>query len=92
MSRNANTTRFVSSGVEEVLKPPKTGMRDYILVQNVSANDIYINTDTHADVLNGIVIGAGLFWERDKNAPQNYVYLKGSVAGLQQVNIIEGIA
>jgi len=92
MSRNAGKTLSVSLSNEEVLKPPKSGMRDYILVQNISAFDIYVNLDTHADAQNGVVIGAGLFWERDKNAPQNYIFVRGSQAAGQQINVVEGMA
>lgn len=92
MSRNATKTVYVNNVTEEVLKPPRIGIRDYILVQNVSAFDIYINMDSHADILNGFVVAAGLYWERDKNAPQNYLYIKGSQGNNQQVNITEGQA
>lgn len=90
MSRNFNNTKFVSNLVEERLRVSKGKMRDYILVQNVSANDIYINSDTHANINAGFVVGAGLFWERDRNAPQNDIYISGSIAALQQVNVMEG--
>lgn len=93
MSRNLNSTRQINALLEERLRPMK-GTRDYILIQNTSGNDIYINIDTHADVNNGITIAAGLYWERDKNVPQNDIYVRGSVASpaLQQINIVEGYA
>jgi hypothetical protein len=91
VSRNLSTTRQVNLLLEERLRALK-GTRDYILIQNTSANDIYINIDTHADVNNGITISAGLYWERDKNVPQNDIYVRGSVASpaLQQLNVVEG--
>lgn len=80
----------VSTTLEELLKPTRGIHRQYFFIQNLSANDIYINFGTHADVNNGFTLGAGLYYERDRFPPQEYVFVKGSQVASQQVQVIEG--
>lgn len=84
----------VNAITEEICKPVRSGLRKYFFAQNLSANDIYLNFGTHADINNGFTLGAGLFYERSRadNVTQDYIFVRGSVAGaaLQNVQIIEG--
>lgn len=93
MSRQYRQVWYVDAVTEIELKPLKlaTG-RVYLLIQNGSADDIYLNFGAHADANNGIVLGAGLYYERDKDAPDDYIYIKGAAAAgsLQKVHVTEG--
>ena len=94
MSRDYTQTVFVNAVTEVVIKPPKGARRSYFLAQGDATGDFYINFDTHADAGNGITVPAGQFYERERGtAPQNYIYLKGSVAApaLQRILITEGV-
>lgn len=84
-------TILVGSSLEEILKPTRGVPREYIFVQNLSAFDVYINFGSHADANNGFVLGAGLFYERDRHVPPDYIFVKGSQAGNnQQCQVVEG--
>lgn len=75
---------------EERLRVIKGKTRNYAFLQNLSANDIYVNFGTHADINNGFTLGAGLFYERDRSVPQEDIYVRGSVPGSQKVMWVEG--
>lgn len=89
----AQRTGYVNAITEEVSKPVRGQPRRYLLIQNVSANDIYIAEGTHATINNGIIIGAGQFYERSRQdyVPQEFIFISGSVAApaTQQVNITD---
>lgn len=89
-NRHFSRTEFVSNTQEVILKPVRDRPRKYFLLQNLSGNDIYVNFDTHADINHGFTLSNGQFYERDTNPPQNYMYVSGSQANLQQIQIVEG--
>jgi len=92
MSRTYRSQYYVDAVTEIEVKPVKAaGGRVYLLIQNRSTDAIYINFGTHADAYNGIELAAGLYYERDKEAPDDYIYIRGAaVAGSQQaVHITE---
>lgn len=73
----------VNSTTEFILRPPRTGKRNYLLIQNKSGNEIDINEDTHADTNNGEAVNGGQFWERSAHTslvPQGNIYINGTVA------------
>jgi hypothetical protein len=89
----AQRVGFVNAVTEEVSKPVKGQPRRYLLVQNASLNDIYIAEGSHANINNGITIGAGQSYERSRQdyVPQEFIFIQGSVAApaLQQINITD---
>lgn len=90
-----STTVYPTSTKEEELKPTRGMKREYLFIQNNSANDIYIMEGTRATSENGITIGAGQFYERGQgggNCPLGTIYIKGSAATPQRVNVEEGYA
>ena len=62
-----NNNIFVNSGSsvdttsQQLL--PANGGRNYLLIQNKSAVDVYVSFGGKADVYNGIIIAAGGFYE-----------------------------
>lgn len=77
----------------EILTPKKGANRSYMLIQNRSAGDIYINFDMVASILDGIIIVAnGGFIEWDNVVPDGPIHITGSIAtgGTdQRINITE---
>lgn len=64
--------------------------RKYLLIENRSGNEIYVNFGTHADSTNGISIGSGGSYELDRVVSNDPVYIQGSVAATQNINITQG--
>lgn len=85
-------TEYVNAVTEIEIKQAIGGRkREYLIVQNMSGDEVYFNQGTHADANNGITIAGGLFLERERTVPQGTLYIKGSVAApaLQRVVIEE---
>jgi predicted deacylase len=85
-------TVYVNDQIEAEIKAAVGfDKRVYFFAQNKSANDIYINQGTHANVRQGTTLAGGLFYERDRAVPQGQIYISGSVASpaLQEVSIEE---
>jgi hypothetical protein len=93
-----NKTRFNPFGTiattQSKLVLPGNKWRNYLMVQNNSANEIYIGfgQQVAADFSNGFFIsGNGGFYEMDNRVPFNSIYILGVVAAGQQVLIVEGV-
>lgn len=90
MSRSFHHLKIVGATKEDYVKAMLPG-RTYLLIENRSADAIYINFDTHADAVNGIEIAAGGNYEREQFVPNNDIYILGAAAGNdQRVNVTEG--
>lgn len=89
MEREFHKLVTVSSSKEAQIKP-LPGRRTYLLIENRSAGAVYLNYDTHADSTNGIEIAAGGLYEREETAPQNEIFIIGSQANEQRLNVTEG--
>ena len=91
-----NFTRFSSTTVyvdNTVSRPVLAGnhWRQYLLIQNVSSGDIWVNFGAEANSNQGIKISAGGFYELDTRPPFNQINVFGTSATQQPVIIIEGI-
>jgi len=93
MSRDY-TNQFELDSVTEVelRPPPGVNGRSYLLIQNNSADSIYLGFDTHGSTNNGIEVPAGQFYERETHPPQNKIYMKGAgaVGARQKILVTEG--
>lgn len=89
MEREFHKLVIVRDDFEAQLKP-LPGKRTYLLIENRSAGAVYLNYDTHADSVNGIEIAAGGLYEREESAPQNEIFIIGSQAADQRLNVTEG--
>lgn len=89
-------TRYVNAIRPEEIKPPRDKTRDYLFIQNVSANSIFYEEGTIATSENGIEIGAGQFIEFDRSmgkaVPTGNIWVVGSVASpaTQRVLVKQG--
>lgn len=92
--RTYQNTYFTDAGAELELKPQRNKQRSYIAIQNRSANSIYINYGTHADVNNGQEIQSFQTFELDRGVPNDHIFIVGaavaSASPVQKVGITEG--
>lgn len=79
-----------SSTIEAILKAVGGEGRSYLLIENRSAFQIYINFGTHADSASGVSIPAGGHYELDRAVPDDDIYFIGTDAALQNINITQG--
>lgn len=88
----SSSAHQVNSTASKLILPPNPS-RKYLLIQNLSGNDIYVNfgSPASASPLKGFVIFTnGNYESPAKSAPDSSVHILG-VSATQDVSIIEGI-
>lgn len=86
------TNQYYLDSVTEVELRPALSGRTYLLIQNNSADSLYMGFDTHGSANNGLEIPAGQFYERETRVPQNKLYLigAGAAGSKQKILVTEG--
>lgn len=79
----------VSAGADRILTPKKGANRSYLLIENRSGFDIYINFEMVPTPNDGIKIANNSERLFDQVAPDNMVYIVGTQVADQRVNITE---
>jgi hypothetical protein len=77
-----------SVGTESQQIVPANSGRNYLLIQNKSAGDIYVSFGSGADNFNGIVIASGGFYE-PYIVPSSSIHVKAAAAS-SNVVLVEG--
>lgn len=88
MSSGGNYPVYVTDTDPWELKPPKSGPRSTLFLQNTSANSVYVNEDSIANADNAIELGAGLtlsYTVSDGPVPQGTIWITGSQVARQRV-------
>lgn len=92
-----NVVRFVAFGVavnnvnaKQAL--PDNRYREYLCIQNQSANDVFIGFGTSPGINgeNGFRVSAGGFYELDNKVPYSSITVIGTIAASQIVLFIDG--
>lgn len=78
-----------SGNKKPILYPAKT-RRVYLLIENRSVAEIYVNFGRSAGPSDGIRLYAGGTYELETAVPNGEIHLCGSVSSDQRINITEG--
>lgn len=86
--------QFYLDSITEVELKDSPGGRTYLLIQNNSADSIYLGFGTHGSSNNGLEVPAGQFYERETHPPRGTIYLNGAGApgSNQKILVTEGYA
>jgi hypothetical protein len=90
MARDYSETVTVSTTKVHEMKAAKFGRRTYLLIDNVSANTVKFDHSVAPSDFNGIPLAAGVRYEREQNAPQSTLFIKGTSAADQVINVAQG--
>lgn len=86
---DGHRTEVCNSGNKKPILYPPQGRRLYLLLENRSPAEIYINFGRPANILDGIRLYPGGTYEREIAVPQGEIHLCGSTAGDQFINVTE---
>lgn len=75
---------------EAIIKGLPGEGRKYLLIENRSLDQIYLNFGTHPDSINGISILSGGSYELDRRVSNDDIYIIGTAVTDQNINITQG--
>lgn len=82
-------TEVCNSGNKRPILYPPMGGRNYILIENRSVAEIYINFGRVAGLTDGIRVFSGGTYELETAVPQGEIHLAGSITSDQLINVTE---